>query len=494
MSSLTEKITGSLGTLFNLWQSGNGLTAQQEDEAIKKAHDRSAELDKIEGLESSASKIDETISRNQKFPVSKDISSSEIEISNYGARKNIWKYTEDIHNSIYVAVSLTKEADNIEIGGIKLTKVSTTSFNGALVVAGSNVPLVAGERYLMSFYSFAGKESFFGYQRRVVATYSYGHGARLHTNEIRRHWILIEALSSDSIDNIIDPTIALGSGEASSFTWYKPDHNPREVYIGGFQLEKIEDSTYTDGIAMIGDSTMAGASDQRDLPTNLEVSRWLEAELRTNVFNRAVGGQRLDTMDARWETDITPLKVNSKYVIIQGGLNDIAQGRTLAEMQTSLNSMNTKALNDGFIPVFFTVTPFDNAHNDAEKEALRTDYNAWLKENFENVIDIASIVADPYDESRLNAYNDMNGDGVHYTQEGSRLIGLEVAKWSGWDFIKPSPYQKIEANTWNNGGGLTEGMGIELKGSFDTSTATTEQTAQRVLALETILRDSGLID
>lgn len=41
MGALTEKITGSLGTLFNLWQSGNGLSAEQEDDAIAYAYNQS---------------------------------------------------------------------------------------------------------------------------------------------------------------------------------------------------------------------------------------------------------------------------------------------------------------------------------------------------------------------------------------------------------------------------------------------------------------------
>ena len=156
-------------------------------------------------------------------------------------------------------------------------------------------------------------------------------------------------------------------------------HQTFDAYIGGFQIEAISNSSYVDGIAIIGDSTFAissggAATDSgKDFSvlSNREVSHTLSVVLNCCVFNRAVAGETLAQMDARWATDITTIKPRCKYVIIQGGINDINTGRTLAQMQTSVQSMIAKALADGFTDyVLPNITPNSYCDGDSAKRGI----------------------------------------------------------------------------------------------------------------------------
>jgi len=229
-----------------------------------------------------------------------------------------------------------------------------------------------------------------------------------------------------------------------------------DVYVGGFQIEDMG-TTAVDGIAAIGDSTIQGASGSNDAGAARETMGYLAGLLNAVTYNRGIGGNTTANMDARWATDITPLKPMCKYVIIQGGINDIVQGRTLADIQASITSMAAKAATDGFIPVYLTCTPTQSIAANATYEQMRLDLNAWIKKTFPRVIDIAPVVADPFDTKYLRrtpgGSNGWYGDGVHYTQKAKRAIAEKIAAWN-WELPTPSAYQKITAATWAPYGGV----------------------------------------
>jgi len=320
---------------------------------------------------------------------------------------------------------------------------------------------VVGERYLVSCYVASKSEGeSFHLMRPVADVAAFGHGSKIVSNEIRRVWQVAEATSTSQLTYITTPSIELGSEAGMDLYWYFQaitEVPSADLYMGGFMVEKLPSNTYKDGIALIGDSTMEGNSGAVDF-LNLngrEISTWLGGILNVNVFNRANGGETTAAMDARWATDITPLAVNSKYVIIQGGLNDIMTSRPLADIKTSISSMNTKALADGLIPVFFTCTPAVAISADAGKEADRLALNLWLKRTYVNVIDIAAVISDPVTYSLIRDDDNWYGDGLHYGQNAKKAVAKFVSEWNGWDFITPSPYQKIEVSTYTNNSKLT---------------------------------------
>ena len=188
---------------------------------------------------------------------------------------------------------------------------------------------------------------------------------------------------------------------------------------------------------------MAGSSGLDDAIQYAEVNAFVAAALNITVFNRAIGGNKLSDMDARWNADISVLAARSKYVIIQGGINDIANGRTLAQMQASVSSMVTKAGVDGLIPVILTATPTTSIAANATFETLRLNFNDWLKQTYVNVIDIACVIEDPADRSKIRSDPDWVGDGIHYGYAAKRAVGAFIAAWPNWEFYQPGPYQKI---------------------------------------------------
>jgi len=374
------------------------------------------------------------------------------EVGIWGARRvrNVARYTEDITTTNYSVINATKVGTAITSNGKTLKLLTSSNFYGALYSNFNGLgqtPFVIGRRYLVSCYVISDREQFV-WMRDLVNSSSNGHGAKLIGTTPRRIWILGQATSTSLITWVTTPTTALGGESGLSPKWIvqnTTESGAMNVYIGGFQINEVS-QTYKDGIALIGDSTMAGASasiDWADLGAR-EVSTWFGALLSVNVFNRALAGNQLSDMDTRWAADITPLAVNCKYVVIQGGVNDIPNGRTLGQMQTSINSMAAKAATDGMTAIYFNITPSTSIAANQTYETLRLTFNAWLAATYPNTLDIATIVADPSQPSRLNQTAGWVGDGIHYGSLAKRAIGEYVSVWSGWDFICPEDYVSVD--------------------------------------------------
>lgn len=362
---------------------------------------------------------------------------------------NIWQYTEFLGSNRYGVTNATKGTETINVNGITLTRLTAANFFGSLrsQVGGLGLsPFVTGNRYLVSSHIYSKSADQFVWTRPLANSSSLGHGAKwLQQNTLRRIWTLTEATSTSALDFMPDPAVELGSGAGVDTYWIfqgTTEGAALDLYIGGFQIEPVS-SAYKDGIAMIGDSTMEGASGDIDsVATNArEISVWLGALLNVPVFNRATAGDQTATMDARWATDITPLAVNCKYVVIQGGVNDFANSVALATVQTNIASMVAKAEADGLLPVLFTCTPSTGIVDVPADEANRLAFNAWLKATYPRVVDIATAVADPANPSALNPA--WAGDGVHYTQAGKQAAARLAAQSAFWDFRVPSRYRRV---------------------------------------------------
>lgn len=383
-----------------------------------------------------------------------------------GEKRNLMQYTEDPSNLRWGGTATKTLADTIVRDGITLTRMSTSNFYHELSTNFSGngmAPFIVGKRYLASFFAVGADTEKFFWMRNMANGSANGHGKRLlQSNRVTRYWALFQATTTSVLAPIHNPALGFGGLDAniSGQKWFfqgNAEGNSLNMYVGGLQIEQVED-TALDGIAGIGDSTMQGSSGNNDAQASFEWMGYLEGLLNAETFNRGIGGNKLTDMDARWATDITPLKVSSKYVIIQGGINDIGNGATLAGVQASMNSLIGKAKTDGFIPVILTCTPFATGAIDPAKEAIRVAFNAWLKTIHGNVIDIASVIADPYDPKWIRrtpgGAAGWYGDGVHYTRKAKRAIAEAIAAWPGWDLPTPGPYQKVTAAGAPTPGGL----------------------------------------
>lgn len=407
---------------------------------------------------------------------------------------NVSRYSEDlswpyhvINNSTYgnkTNETLTATIDSKEV---VLQRFSGKNFYCLLETKYTNAsltPFKVGELYMLSMYIYADYDQWF-MMRSLADSNAAAHGYKFaEAKKITRVWCIGKATSTSLLDLGLSSLVAYGNGGGASPCLVSQGHQATfDAYIGGIQIEAISDTNYKDGIAVIGDSTFAISSGGAatdvgknfSVLSNQEITHTLGAMLNCCVYNRAVAGETLAQMDARWATDITPLFVRSKYVIIQGGINDINAGRTLEQMKSSIESMIAKSISDGFSDYILpNITPNLYCSNDSAKEALRNQYNAWLLSKYPSKCrNIAEIVADEQTPSKLRA--EYYSDGIHYGGAAKYAVATYLASTNSFTFKSPSTYQKSEnpfiLNEW-----IRESTTVAVAG------ATTAGSTRRVIA------------
>jgi len=358
-----------------------------------------------------------------------------------GGIRNIWRYTEDFSGSQYTATNITKDtATAINWKGINLAKLSGSNFysqlNSNISGLGLN-PYVIGAKYVVSGFvaNMKATERFF-WTRGLADSGANGHGAKFLDNNVRRFFSLLTATATNAPNPywFFDGNGAIADAVV-------------DLRIGGFQIERVPDDT-KHGVAVIGDSTVAGGSGKKDLVTSIEWTRWAEGLMSIPFYNRGVGGEGTQSMIDRWVTDMTPLATDCKYAIIQGGINDLS-ALTDDQIVANLLTMHGLAIADGMIPIVCTITPCNKT---GSEETKRTSTNTKIKNAFPLVLDLDLVVRDTSDSSKLKTA--WYGDGVHFIAPAKRVIGEYVASWSGWDFVMPSPYQKVATTTATQAGDL----------------------------------------
>lgn len=379
---------------------------------------------------------------------------------------NVARYTEDlswvhhvINNAAYGNKTNELMTAIVDSKEVVLNRFVGKHFNCLLeskyvnATSPTITPFKIGEMYLFSMYVYSDKDQWF-LNRALSTSTSAAHDFKFcPAGKVTRVWGVGKATTNQLLDLGAVATVAYGSGSGVSPCLVSQGHQKFDAYIGGFQIEAISDSSYKDGIAIIGDSTFAissggAATDMGkdfSILANREVSHTLSGILNCCVFNRAVAGETLAQMDARWAADITTIKPRCKYVIIQGGINDINTGRTLAQMQASVQSMIAKALADGFTDyVLPNITPNSYCDGDSAKEDLRLQYNAWLLATYPTKCkDIASVVADATVSKKLRA--EYYGDGIHYGGAAKFAVATYLASVCGFVFESPTAYQQSDA-------------------------------------------------
>lgn len=190
----------------------------------------------------------------------------------------------------------------------------------------------------------------------------------------------------------------------------------------------------------MGDSTVQGAAGTNDTMNNQEWVKIAGSILNVSYYNRGIGGNTTAQMIARWGTDITPLASTCKYVVIQGGINDLGKAGTTA--QTILDAhrqMHTLALNDGLIPIHCNLTPCGKTGTD---EQVRKDANALLKTEYGSLLlDLETVTVDLYETNKLLQIDNWKGDDVHYAQLAKDGVAQYIASRLFWNVVKPSVFK-----------------------------------------------------
>jgi len=145
-------------------------------------------------------------------------------------------------------------------------------------------------------------------------------------------------------------------------------------------------------------------------------------EPRLEFRNRGAYGERTDEIMARLEGCIP----GADLLVVQGGINDIAQGRSVDDAAANLRAMVRRGKELGLRVVIVDVLPWNNGWPDAEPKIRRL--NALIAELARDegilLLPFHDTLEDPDRLGRMRA--EWTSDGDHPSVEGYRRLG-EVA-------------------------------------------------------------------
>lgn len=340
--------------------------------------------------------------------------------------------SQDLNDSTYFTQSGISVKDKIVVEGIELTKVRSSNFYNSLSTrtkaysGGYELELDTSKKYLCSAYCLTFGEGRFFYHSSSNTNIN---NAVYVDNTLRRFWFII-------------------NGDVKQIYWYVQGESgynfvgtnyENEVYLGGFQVQEVEGEK--NGIAFIGDSTVQGSAGGADNMKNSEWVKFTGALLNADFFNRGIGGNSLSQMISRWDKDITPLAEKCKYVVIQGGINDLSkEGVTSQQILEGHNKMHELAIRDGFIPVHCNITPCNKT---GDIETVRQEANELLRKEYgETLLDLNTVIVDLYDDNKILQLDDWAGDGVHYGQSAKISIANYIAGRDLFELLRPGQFTK----------------------------------------------------
>ena len=184
-------------------------------------------------------------------------------------------------------------------------------------------------------------------------------------------------------------------------------------------------------VACLGDSITAGsplwdpdAAVRAGIESPDERSQWgywaMRAHPGLELRNHGVYGERTDQIAARLEDAVD----GAEAVVVQGGINDVVQGRPVEAAAANLSGMVQLARQRGVKVVGVAdVLPWNNGDTRAaaEIERLNSLIVALSCGLHVRLLPFNATLADPDDGSRMRAeYTD---DGDHPSVAGHRLLG-----------------------------------------------------------------------
>lgn len=205
---------------------------------------------------------------------------------------------------------------------------------------------------------------------------------------------------------------------------------PRPSYVGPASFETDPLATVADvaevapvskyAIVAMGDSLTQSGGYQARLSALLG-SGWF-------IRNEGISGNTVAAMLARFASVTARGDVN--YVIVWGGINDIARDVSAATIQDDLQAMFTAAQAAGVKVVSVNITPFKTSADwSAPRQAVADAVNAWLASGATGIdhrVDAFALFEDPAAADTLRASFD-SGDGLHISAAAEIALADEIA-------------------------------------------------------------------
>jgi len=145
--------------------------------------------------------------------------------------------------------------------------------------------------------------------------------------------------------------------------------------------------------------------------------------------NHGVGGERTDEIRARLESAVSGADV----IVVQGGINDVVQGRSIELAAHDLQAMVRRAKELAEVVLLPNVLPWNNGWPGAEpKIRALNDLIARLAEAEDvSLLPFHETLEDPERPGRMKA--EWTPDGNHPSVEGHRRLGeLAFRLPTGW--------------------------------------------------------------
>jgi acyl-CoA thioesterase I len=177
-------------------------------------------------------------------------------------------------------------------------------------------------------------------------------------------------------------------------------------------------------VAALGDSITEGSPGYDSRRGGDETSQWeywaARADPRLRFRNCGIYGQRTDEIMAR----LDECAAGADVLVVQGGINDVAQGRPVEEAAENLRAMVRRGKELGLRVALADVLPWNNGWPDAEPKIgrLNAAIEQIVRDEGVTLLPFHDTLEDPDRPGRMRE-EWMNSDGDHPSVAGYRRLG-----------------------------------------------------------------------
>ena len=176
-------------------------------------------------------------------------------------------------------------------------------------------------------------------------------------------------------------------------------------------------------VAALGDSITEGTPGYDSRRGGDETSQWEHwaalADPRLEFRNCGIYGERTDEIMARLDDCVRGADV----LVVQGGINDIAQGRPVEGAAENLRAMVRRGNEHGLEVALADVLPWNNGWPDAEPDIRRLNelIAEIARDEAVPLLPFHDTLEDPVRPGRM--HEEWTSDGDHPSVEGYRRLG-----------------------------------------------------------------------
>jgi acyl-CoA thioesterase-1 len=178
-------------------------------------------------------------------------------------------------------------------------------------------------------------------------------------------------------------------------------------------------------VACLGDSITEGSPEHDPRRGGNPESQWMHwaADERLEFRNFGIWSERTDEIADRLDEAVR----GADALVVQGGINDIAQGRPVERAVEILRTIVRRAKQRGLPVVVANVLPWNNGWPDADPKIRQL--NALIAELADDegitLLDFHGALEDPHAPGRIRA-DLAHADGDHPSVAGYRRLGEAV--------------------------------------------------------------------